>query len=516
MKQRNQSTLRRMISFLLALIIFFPLAGCSRNRRQTKEREATVLGIDVARYQGTIDWDQLGNSGVGFAIVRLGYRGIASGEITEDPNARYNLQEGSKAGIPMGAYFYSTAVNVEEAEEEANWAAALMAKYPITYPVVFDYEGFRDADARHHSLTNVQRTEIALAFLETIEKLGYEGMFYASKNEIDRFWDISQIEKDYKIWVAQYPAEPYPQTPQSSYEGIHHMWQYTAEGRVLGIDQSVDLNVAYFAYDGIEPAKDPVPAPEVEPDAEAMMTFTDVNEQVTAKDETNLRDIPSQGADAKVMDTLYQGEIAQRIAVSSAGWSKVVYEGNTYYALTNYLTTDLNGGPAGEAPPAQEDPDGDGIKTQFNEANQLVTAKELVNLRALPSATREDATILFQLKAGNIAICTGTSTNGWSRLQYNGETCYAVSSYLTPYVGGTSDGDDVGMDFKEIRDMVTPRKEVNLRLQPSTEKDNVIATVPNGEVLHRIGINQDLGWSKVVYYGQTLYCSSGLLTEANP
>ena len=517
MKQRNLNALRRICAMILSLALCSTFTGCGKDARKTKEIEATVLGIDVARYQGTIDWQQLGDSGIGFAIVRLGYRGMSTGEITEDNNARYNLQEGSKAGIPLGAYFYSTAVSVEEAQEEARWAADLIAKYPITYPVVFDYEGFRDEDARHFQLTKEDRTEIALAFLETIEELGYEGMFYGAKNEIATFFDIAPIEKNYKIWAAQYPAEPYPTTPASSYEGLHHMWQYTAEGRVLGIDSSVDLNVAYFAYDGIEPAKDPIPAEEVGPDVEAMMTFTEVNEQVTAKEETNLRDIPSQDADAQIMDTLYNGEYAQRIAVSTNGWSKVIFEGNTYYALTNYLTT----GEETEQPlTSQDDPDGDGIKTQFTPVSTLVTAKDVVNLRALPSATREDATVLFQLKNGEVATCVGVSDNGWSKLEYMGTTCYAVSSYLTEALESeivTQAGEtDVGMDFKEISDKVTAKKdEVNLRTHPTTDntRSSVVVKLKNGEVVARTGINKSMGWSRVVYYGRVLYCSSSLLKE---
>ena len=101
------------------------------------------------------------------------------------------------------------------------------------------------------------------------------------------------------------------------------------------------MNIAYFGYDGIEPAKSKKTPPEVEPDIEAMMDFEEVNEQVTAKNETNMRNIPSQGDDSVVLFTLQNGEIAQRVAVSTSGWSKILYEGNIYYAVSSYLTTDL-------------------------------------------------------------------------------------------------------------------------------------------------------------------------------
>ncbi len=504
---------KNAVCLILMCLIFVAFTGC--NKRVTKETEETTFGIDVARYQGTIDWEILGQSGIDFAMVRLGYRGMSDGEITQDSNARYNLQEGSKAGVALGAYFFSTAVSGEEAMEEAAWAAELMAKYPITYPVVYDCEGFQDPDSRQYGMSAEERTEIALTFLKTIEKLGYEGMFYASKHELETAWDLEKIEKNYKIWVAQYPEQPYPGTPESSYEGTHHMWQYTKEGAVPGITQPVDLNVAYFGYDGIEPAKDETPAEEVGPDVEALMDFETVSEQVTAKSETNLRSIPSQDTDSEVLDQLLNGEVAERISVSSNGWSKLIFEGKTYYAVSSYLTTDLNGTAASAVPETQDD----GIETEFSAVNQQVTAKDKVNLRALPSVEHEDAEILAQLLNGEVATCVGISDNGWSKLIYNGMTCYAVSSYLTEAgtPAQTTLGDEeIQTQFETVSDQVTAKVEVNLRTLPSVEdpRCQVVASIKNGEVVTRTGINYDVGWSRVDYHGQTLYCVSSYLTSA--
>ncbi len=508
---RQRKGLRRFACAALCVCLLAGmLSGCGSGR-ETKELETITHGIDVARYQGTIDWEVLGQGSVDFAMIRVGYRTLSDGVIEADSNGRYNLQEASRAEIPLGVYFFSTAVSVEEAQEEARWVADTISQYPVTYPVVYDCEGFRDPGSRQYGMTAAERTDAALAFLEAIEELGYEGMFYGAKNELEAFWEMDRIEENYKVWVAQYPAEPYPQTPASDYEGSHHMWQYTSQGSIAGIETDVDLNVAYFGYDGIEPAKDPTPPEEAEPDPEALMAFTEVDEPVTAKEETNLRDIPDQGEDSQVLYTLQNGETAQRIGISDSGWSKLRYQGTVYYALSSYLTTDLSYDPE----KAAADPDGDGIETHFYETSQLVTAKEVVNLRKLPSATREDATVLFQLSNGAVAVCTGTSDNGWSRLQYNGTVCYAISSYLMPYTGsaGETGAEDVGMDFADVQDKVTPTKAVNLRTEPNTDSDdNVVVKVQNGEVLYRIGVNKEMGWSKVLYYGQTLYCASMLLT----
>ena len=103
------------------------------------------MGIDVSKHQGNIDWAKVKASGVEFAMVRVGYRAKSTGQLYEDPTARYNLQEAQAAGIRLGAYFFSSAVTEEEAREEARFTTDLIAKYKITYPVAYNCDGFQDA-----------------------------------------------------------------------------------------------------------------------------------------------------------------------------------------------------------------------------------------------------------------------------------------------------------------------------------------------------------------------------------
>lgn len=509
-----KKSIRFLSAIVLAGLLTALLCGCTPPvKRTTNETEVTTFGIDVARYQGTIDWQQVAASGVDFAMIRLGYRSMDDGEIVADSNGRYNLQEASKAGIPIGVYFFSTAISEEEAMEEAAWVSQFVAQYPITYPIVYDCENFTDPDSRQYSLTKAERTDIALAFLKTIETLGYEGMFYASKNDMvnDARWEVSRIEETYKIWVAQYPAAPYPDTPASSYTGTHHMWQYSMSGSVPGIDQPVDLDVAYFGYDGIEPAKDPTPPQEVGPDVAATMTFQEVDELVTAKDATRLRNMPSQEEESRVLFMLDNGETARRIGISSSGWSRVIYNDVVCYAVSSYLTTDLS------VPEVTED---DGIETQFMPVHDMVTAKVEVNLRKLPSVEHADAVVLAKLKNGQTAERVGISENGWSKLKYNGMVCYAVSSYLLPVEEPAAPAPaadyEVQTEFEDVHELVTAKDTVNLRTLPSTEHPDVeiVAQLRNGEVIVRTGINKDLGWSRVEYNGQVLYCVSSYLKEA--
>lgn len=383
--------------------------------------------------------EKVAESGVDFAIVRVGYRTLKTGEIIADTNAKYNMQEAAKYGIKVGAYFFSTAVTREEAIEEANWVANYIAKYKITYPVVYNCEGYEDPENRQYSLTKTQRTDIAIAFLDKIVERGYSPMFYASKSEMegDAKWETSRLQNKYKIWVAQYPATPYPQTAKSSYTGQHDMWQYTNNGTVPGISKPVDMNVAYFGFKNTEGPQDSEAPEDVEADVEANMKFREVNETVTAKDRTNLRNKPSQGSDSTVVYTLTNGETATRTGISDSGWSRVVYKGQTLYAVSSYLTTDLTvKEPEPEVPDEPTYEELNGIKTKFTEVHDYVTpvaSVDHLNLRAKPTTQDSVSPVVVEVKHGEVLERIGVSTDAdhtYSKVRYNGQILYCVSKYL--------------------------------------------------------------------------------------
>lgn len=156
---------------------------------------------------------------------------------------------------------------------------------------------------------------------------------------------------------------------------------------------------------------------------EAGHNFAEVSEMITAKHATNLRNMPSQGEESKIMVTLYNGQIATRIGLSDSGWSKVTYNGETYYAVSSYLTTDLT-----QATPVPED---DGIKTVFTECDEIVVPKIEVNLRTLPSVTNPESLVVVKLPYGTQVRRTGINVDvGWSRVEYEGQVLYCVSSYV--------------------------------------------------------------------------------------
>lgn len=391
-----------------------------------------TYGIDVSKYQGTIDWKQVKESGIDFAMIRVGYRTQNTGVIIADANAQFNMQQATANEIKIGVYFFSSAITAAEAIEEADWVAQYIAKYQITYPVAFNCEGFDYSDHRQNTLSQSLRTDLAIAFLNQIYTKGYTPMFYASKNELtaNAKWDTSRLDSTYKIWVSQYPSVPYPQKATSDYTGTHAMWQYTNQGTIPGISSPVDVNIAYFGYDTSANSVDNEIPEIVAPDKEALMKFTDVNETITAKDSTNLRDLPSQGSDSKIIATLTNGIHATRTGISSSGWSRIVYNGTIYYAISSFLTTDLESSPSTN--PTDGSASGDGLKTVFTELNDIVTPKIEVNLRLLPSVTNPDATIIATIPNGIQVTRTGINHDfGWSRVIYNGKVLYCVSSYLT-------------------------------------------------------------------------------------
>lgn len=402
---------------------------------RVQEQQRVTIGIDVSRYQGTIDWSQVAETGIDFAMIRVGYRSSEEDrEIYADTNARYNMQEAQAAGIQVGVYFFSTASTEEEAREEALWVAEYISQYQITYPVAFDCEGYEREGSVLYELGKEKRTDIAVAFMQEIYRQGYTPMFYGSSYAMtgSNHWDMARIEQSYKVWVSQYPALPYPQTEKSSYGGAHAMWQYTNQGSLPGISQPVDVNVAYFGYEGAAEAVNGQTPDQAYADVEALMRFMDVEETVTAKEATNLRDIPSQGQDSTVLWTLKNGDTARRTGVSDSGWSRLVYQDRVCYAVTNLLTTDLSYHVAETVPVSEPAAEDDGIKTKFTDCYDLMTAKIETNLRALPSVTNPDAVVVATIRYGDVVVRTGINTEvGWSRVEYGGQVLYCVSSYLT-------------------------------------------------------------------------------------
>ena len=195
-----------------------------------------AIGIDVSKYQKDIDWQKVKASGVEYAIIRAGYRGSSTGVLVKDPYFDKNIVGASEAGIKLGVYFFTQAINSEEAAEEAYAVASLIGAEELDLPVYLDVEGSGSAAGRADGLDIATRTENIRVFCRTLNSLGYKAGFYANKNWLTNKIDTAQLS-DYDIWLAQYRA------PEPDYQGRYSIWQYTSKGTVDGITGFVDLDL---------------------------------------------------------------------------------------------------------------------------------------------------------------------------------------------------------------------------------------------------------------------------------
>ena len=221
------------------------------------EYACLVYGIDVSRWQGNIDWAQVKAAGYKFVMIKIGGRSTGSdGSLYIDAYFEQNIEGALSNGLQVGVYFFSQALNVREAQEEASLLINRLNGYNITYPVAFDWEtsdGYRTYNA---NISNGDFTRIVNTFLSMVENAGYNGMVYGNWNDLYRF-DIEGVAQRYKVWYARW-WNKYQQTSDNYVAGEetpdvpfpYQMWQYKSTGRVPGINGNVDMNVAFFSYEG--------------------------------------------------------------------------------------------------------------------------------------------------------------------------------------------------------------------------------------------------------------------------
>ena len=195
------------------------------------------MGIDVSKWNGTIDWTAVKNSGIDYAIIRCGYRGSSQGSLIEDPKFAANIKGATAAGLKVGVYFFTQAVDEREAVEEASMVLNQVKSYTISYPIFLDVEL---SGGRGDSISKETRTAVCKAFCQTIQNAGYTAGIYANKTWLESKLDAGSLSA-YKIWLAQYAATP-------TYTGRYDLWQYRSTGNVTGISGGVDMNISYLGY----------------------------------------------------------------------------------------------------------------------------------------------------------------------------------------------------------------------------------------------------------------------------
>lgn len=226
---------------------------CSHNANQLVMRNGlqyyvedgkivSTLGIDVSAHQGEIDWKTVKAAGVDFVIIRCGFRGYGSGQLAVDEYFDRNMQGALDAGIEVGVYFYSQAVNAEEAIEEAEMTLSLIGDSPITYPIVYDWEIIPEDTARTDGMTVDALCECSKAFCDTIKAAGFTPMLYQNKRTSLLKLDLPQLT-GYDFWLAEY-------NDVATYYYDYCIWQYCSDGYVPGINGACDMNICFSPYAG--------------------------------------------------------------------------------------------------------------------------------------------------------------------------------------------------------------------------------------------------------------------------
>lgn len=290
-----------------------------------------LVGIDVSRSNGDIDWPAVKAAGIRFAIIRCGYRTYGTqpggGTIYEDANFKKNIQGALDAGIEVGVYFFSAAKNRAEALEEAAFTLEAIKGYDVTWPVAFDFEIFGQDRVAGVSAATV--TDNAIAFMDYVAQFGYTPMLYSSRNMLRDDFHMGRL-REYRVWLAQYA-----ELSIKSYGGEHAIWQCASDGLVDGIKSHVDLNIA---YEDLSKPHTPLLTPPPMADTFEGFSFADAWDRVELKGAYNLRLTPHTES-PNIVTTGKKGLTLTRTGVDAkAGWSRVLYDGQTVYVVSEALT----------------------------------------------------------------------------------------------------------------------------------------------------------------------------------
>ena len=201
--------------------------------------KSAKTGVDVSSHQESIDWHRAMADGVEFAMIRVGYRGNTEGKLNLDNRFAENMSAAAAAGLPVGVYFYSQAVNEDEALGEIEWVLQQLEGYELQYPLVFDWE-YAGSDTRTESVSGEVIDRCAEVFCSAAEEAGYTPMIYFNREMAYRIMNLSKLDK-YDFWLAEYDGAP------TFFYGFE-MLQYSNSGSVDGIEGSVDMVLSFKDY----------------------------------------------------------------------------------------------------------------------------------------------------------------------------------------------------------------------------------------------------------------------------
>lgn len=201
------------------------------------------FGIDVSKWQGTIDWNKVRKAGKEFAFIKFGGRDVSElAYLYIDETFNYNITQASANGLRVGIYFFSQAITPEEAVEEANFIAANIKGIHLDYPIVFDWEIRANTRGTNANLSAEQHIAIAHSFVNTLKSHGYETMLYGSISS-PMVQSVLPTLSNCRLWLARYTNDI---NVKPNYNGDYRIWQYSESGRVDGIKGNVDLDIQLY------------------------------------------------------------------------------------------------------------------------------------------------------------------------------------------------------------------------------------------------------------------------------
>ena len=205
-------------------------------------KKISYVGVDISKHNGTVNFRSMKAAGIDYVMIRLGARGYSTGQLSLDDNFVENIEDAIDAGLDIGVYFYSQAVTLEEATQEANFVVQNLAPYKehINYPVAFDMESVPNDKARIDGLSREDKTSISAAFLSGMQAAGYIPMLYGNKEWLIKNIDLAQLQ-NYDVWLSE--SEDIPDYPYQ-----YTMWQYTTTGVLNGVTGDANLNICFVSY----------------------------------------------------------------------------------------------------------------------------------------------------------------------------------------------------------------------------------------------------------------------------
>ena len=233
----------------------------THNSKDTSGK-SIAMGIDVSYHNENIDWKKVKASGVEYALIRVGYRGYAGGTIASTGDSKFKTYiKGAKAaGLKVGVYFFSQAINVREAEEEAVWTLNRIKGYQLDLPVVIDYEYAGTTDKNGNSLERLnnanlsksQKTACVDAFCKKVKNAGYQAMVYSSSSWLEKDMDTDTLSKNYGVWMARYNTHSYVDSEKGRfYDGTLNIWQCSSRAKNSNGWWRIENGWVNFKFEGI-------------------------------------------------------------------------------------------------------------------------------------------------------------------------------------------------------------------------------------------------------------------------